>query len=158
MKTLLLALLLGQTIYEWVDSKGESHFTDDQSSIPKGAKVRTTSGAPVMVMPMPQNEAPRSSDGGLIGVPSTSRELPSCSKAKDEITAIEARIAKLKSDYAQLQSTRSARCRATIQGQTQVGYAQCMQAGDPPPDLITPGLELDEARERLRKLQVSGCQ
>jgi hypothetical protein len=33
---LLVAALLGQTIYEWTDSRGEVHFTDDKSSIPKG--------------------------------------------------------------------------------------------------------------------------
>ena len=41
---LLVAALLGQTIYEWTDSRGEVHFTDDKSSIPKGAKVKTTEG------------------------------------------------------------------------------------------------------------------
>jgi hypothetical protein len=39
------ALCLAQTVYEWTDKSGEVHYTDDKSSIPKGAKVRTTDGA-----------------------------------------------------------------------------------------------------------------
>lgn len=38
------ALASAQTVYEWTDKSGEPHYTDDKSSIPKGAKVRTTEG------------------------------------------------------------------------------------------------------------------
>ena len=39
---LLLTLLGGQTIYEWVDGEGQSHFTNDERSIAAGAKRRVT--------------------------------------------------------------------------------------------------------------------
>ncbi len=35
---LIASLALGQ-VYRWVDKSGEQHFTDDRSTIPKGAKV-----------------------------------------------------------------------------------------------------------------------
>lgn len=44
---LLAAVVSQATIYVWVDSAGGEHFTDDPSSIPRGAKVRTTSGVTV---------------------------------------------------------------------------------------------------------------
>jgi hypothetical protein len=50
---LLVAALLGQTIYEWADSRGEVHFTDDKSSIPKGAKVKTTEGEEINTIEAP---------------------------------------------------------------------------------------------------------
>ena len=31
---LIITLLAGQTIFEWVDAQGQSHFTNDPQSIP----------------------------------------------------------------------------------------------------------------------------
>ena len=45
MHALLVALILSQTIYEWTDSNGVQHFTDDASQVPKSARVRTTTGS-----------------------------------------------------------------------------------------------------------------
>ncbi len=38
------AVAEAQQVYQWTDKAGEVHYTDDKSTIPKGAKVRTTSG------------------------------------------------------------------------------------------------------------------
>ena len=40
----LLTLLLAQTFFTWTDKKGIEHYTDDRSSIPKGATVTQTQG------------------------------------------------------------------------------------------------------------------
>lgn len=48
MLAVLLAAIVSQaTVYVWVDPAGGEHFTDDASSIPRGAKVRTTEGVEV---------------------------------------------------------------------------------------------------------------
>ncbi len=40
---LLVSLVLAQPIYTWVDESGETHFTDDPSSVPKGRKAKVMS-------------------------------------------------------------------------------------------------------------------
>ncbi|MDP2270695.1 MAG: DUF4124 domain-containing protein [Archangium sp.] len=42
-----------QQIYRWTDKKGEAHYTDDVSTVPKGAKLETTEGEELMVVPAP---------------------------------------------------------------------------------------------------------
>lgn len=58
MRTLAALLLLStaanaQTIYRWTDKKGEVHYSDDMSTVPKGAKLETTEGEELMVVPAP---------------------------------------------------------------------------------------------------------
>lgn len=59
MKTSLAAIAListaasAQHIFRWTDKKGEVHYTDDRSSIPASAKVDTTEGEELMVVPAP---------------------------------------------------------------------------------------------------------
>lgn len=48
-----LTLLLLSQIYRWTDARGEVHYTDDASTIPRGAKVQTTDGEDVTVVPSP---------------------------------------------------------------------------------------------------------
>jgi hypothetical protein len=56
---LLLALLVTQaTVYAWTDKAGVEHFTDDLSTIPKGAKVRTTDGADISYVLADEPKAP----------------------------------------------------------------------------------------------------
>ncbi len=42
-----------QSIYRWTDKRGEVHYTDDASTVPKGAKLETTEGEELMVVPAP---------------------------------------------------------------------------------------------------------
>lgn len=57
MRILLTAVLFlstaaaAQTIYRWTDKRGEVHYTDDPSSLPAGAKLETTEGEELMVVP-----------------------------------------------------------------------------------------------------------
>lgn len=59
MRTLAAAILClstaasAQTIYRWTDKKGEVHYTDDRSTVPPGAKLETTEGEELMVVPAP---------------------------------------------------------------------------------------------------------
>ncbi len=39
-----LALILAQAVFVWVDKAGVEHYTNDRSSIPRGAKVTQTEG------------------------------------------------------------------------------------------------------------------
>ncbi len=62
MRTLAALLLLSstanaQTIYRWTDKKGEVHYTDEVSTVPKGAKLETTEGEELMVVPAPPPSA-----------------------------------------------------------------------------------------------------
>ncbi len=47
-----------QAVYTWVDKEGETHFTDDPSTAPKGAKVHTTEGVELSNVPA-ERTAPR---------------------------------------------------------------------------------------------------
>lgn len=64
MRLLAAVLILGstavsaQTIYRWTDKKGEVHYTDDLSTVPKGAKLETTEGEELMVEPPRPTPAP----------------------------------------------------------------------------------------------------
>lgn len=57
MRTLAGVLVLvstavsAQTIYRWTDKKGEVHYTDDLSAVPRGAKLETTAGEELMIEP-----------------------------------------------------------------------------------------------------------
>jgi hypothetical protein len=55
-------LAFGQAIYTWVDQDGETHFTDDPSTAPKGVKLRTTEGREISSMSM----GVRAADGGTV--------------------------------------------------------------------------------------------
>lgn len=49
-----------QTIYTWTDSRGTVHYTDDPSTIPAKAKVKTTEGGELSQMgPPPERPAPQ---------------------------------------------------------------------------------------------------
>ena len=86
---LVVSLLSGQVIYEWVDSKGESHFTDDVSTIPAKAKRRVTTGVEPVI------SVPRSPDAGKPAptpppvAPARPSGPDSCERARKQIQDVE---------------------------------------------------------------------
>jgi hypothetical protein len=82
---LLSTAAFGQTIYTWVGADGVEHFTDDRSTAPKGARLRTTEGEVISSLQM---QAPKSAPGAGadagVGVAPAAPVDPSA--AADELT------------------------------------------------------------------------
>ena len=47
------AVASAQSVYRWQDSAGEIHYTDDPTTIPKGATAVATEGEPISEMGPP---------------------------------------------------------------------------------------------------------
>lgn len=149
---LLLSVLLSQTIYEWVDSKGESHFTDDPSTIPKGVKRRTTEGAPVLVEP--GDAGP----GRAAPMPVTSPKAgpDTCERARERVRTLEQQLAQAKAEPEKAPNP----CQQALNVGGQPAYARCMASrsnGAPKPSTAATEKDLEAAREVLRKAQLEGC-
>jgi hypothetical protein len=148
MLRLVVALLVGQVIYEWVDEKGETHFSDDVSTIPATAKRRVTTGADIMVTPA----APKS-DAGVRSAPTGP---DSCARAKAQVDLLEKQLVQEKQDFERLQEAEGLACQ---RHQGAPGrYAQCMANRSTAPKATGTADQLEAARESLRRVQVSGCQ
>lgn len=149
---LVVALLSGQTIYEWVDSKGQSHFTNDPGSIPSGARRRTTTGEELTVTP-----SAGKGDAGVVA-PAASPAPETCGPARAKVAQLEKQLADSRGASAEVEERESQRCQEVLRLQGHGGFAQCMasrtQAG-PPSEAAQK--ELEVARDALRKAQISGC-
>lgn len=145
---LVLALLGGQTLYEWVDELGESHFTDDVSTIPAKAKRRVTTGEEIMVTPAaPKIDA---------GVRPARLGPDSCAQARAQIARLEQQREKEKVDFEKLKEAEGLACQR-MQGATGARYAQCMASRtQAQPHSSTPA-QLETAQETLRRAQANGC-
>lgn len=152
---LVVAALLGQTMYEWTDSKGEVHFTDDRSTIPKGAKVKTTEGEDVSSIsgePMPTRPPPKQ----------TGKTIDRCLEAKKKVDAADARLTKAKQQHELAMLRWQGNC-AEIR--TKFGTQEetrCLRRGrkstnPPEPNYAATQKEYDDASELLRRAQVGGC-
>lgn len=154
MLTLLLAALLSQTVYEWTDAQGGVHYTDDKSSIPSGAKkVRTTAGDDVSVMKLTTTTTPSPEPAA----PSKN----SCDELKAKISSLESQRDALFKAYEARLSEAQAQCRSQLATHGQGAYAQCVssttaRAGAAPDDSSLKK-DIDDAKEALRRAQVSGC-
>ncbi len=161
---LLLSALLSQTLYEWVDSKGESHFTDDVGSIPKGAKRKTIEGTPLMVV-APSGDAgvPRAAvvpakPAPVVGSPEA-KPTDACTRARGQVDALEKRLVQMKTDAQAAQTDEGLACQQVLRIQGQPAFARCMASRQ---DVKVPATapvetELESARETLRRAQVDGC-
>jgi hypothetical protein len=158
LRALIITLALGQ-IYEWVDSKGESHFTDDVSTIPKGVKRRTTEGtAPVVETQTAPKSAPAPAQPNV--------QKPAapdlCVAAKARVADLERELEAAKAAEAKAAQTPSD-CQALLRTQGQPAYARCIRFPDKtlakPAPAQSPRIEiqLERAREDLRRAQVDGC-
>lgn len=152
---LLVSLALSQTVYEWIDSKGESHFTDDVSTIPKGAKRRTTEGtAPVVET--------KSAPAKPVPVKSAVTPAPDkCVAAQARVADVERRLGAARATAAQAAQQKDATsCQALLRTHGQPAYAQCMmKQAEPAAPSAVPALEqeLEQAKEALRRTQIDGC-
>lgn len=162
---LLISLLLTQTTWEWTDAQGESHYTDDAASIPKGAKRRALNldpdDAPVVkAAPEPKaasdaGEAPERRDAGPAPAPKPPA-LPSCAVAEKKVTDLEAAQEKARSDAAKAEEARQQRCQQRVRTHGRAAFATClMEEKVPAPVDLQP--QIEAAREALRRVQQSGC-
>ncbi|HEY1087248.1 MAG TPA: DUF4124 domain-containing protein [Archangium sp.] len=163
---LLIALLAGQTFYEWVDASGQSHFTDDPASIPAGAKRRTTQGAEPMLVSTKSIDAGVSTaarDGGVkVAAPPKAAPAPSgpnkCEQAQQRIAELETRLAQVKDGASAEEQREAQRCQERLNQFGHGAYAQCMAARQQrPPKTASLEKDLEVAREELRRVQVGGC-
>lgn len=84
---LAVTLLVLSQIYRWTDSRGELHYTDDRSTIPRGAKVQTTDGEDLTVVP--RANPPRASTPSRdAGVPALRRESQPVARTGDITVSI----------------------------------------------------------------------
>ncbi|MDP2275155.1 MAG: DUF4124 domain-containing protein [Archangium sp.] len=153
---LVVALLSGQVIYEWVDARGQSHFTNDQGSIPADAKRRATSGGALTVTP-----AVAKVDAGVVAPAPAVAATPApdtCGPARVRVAQLEKQLEDSKSVPDQVQEQERKRCQEVLMVQGQGGFAQCMatrsQGGQPSEAMQK---ELEAARDVLRKAQIRGC-
>jgi hypothetical protein len=158
LRALIISLALGQ-IYEWVDSKGESHFTDDVSTIPKGVKRRTTEGtAPVVETQAAPKPAPSLAQPNMQKPAAPDR----CVVAKARVVELERELEAAKVAEAQAAQTPSD-CQALLRTQGQSAYARCIRFPAKPLAKSSPAQsprienQLEGAREELRRAQVDGC-
>ncbi len=156
MHALLIALVLSQTVYEWTDSKGIQHFTDDLQSVPKGAKVRTTKGADVTVVPASPQPAPSTTDVKRSGV-------NTCDVARAQISELEQQRERQRQDLSRLREAEAAKCREQLAVRGHGSYAQCSagieQRVNEQTSMQDKSVEtqLEALRESLRRAQVEGC-
>lgn len=148
---LVLALVSGQTFYEWVDASGQSHFTDDPSSIPANAKRRTTSGADVSVIPAPPRSAAKTSDPPRPIPPPTGPNL--CERAEQKVRALEKKLEDARTREARVGKN----CLGSLSRGGRASYARCMAAPVAKVDHSALEKELEDAREEHRKVKIDGC-
>jgi hypothetical protein len=150
---LLLSLALSQTVYEWVDSKGESHFTDDVSTIPRGVKRRTTEGtAPVVET--------RSAPAKPVPAKPVTAGPEQCVAGQARVADIERRLAAARASATLAAQQKATNCTVLLRTQGQPAYAQCMMKhSEPAAPSAVPALEqeLEQAKEALRRTQIDGC-
>jgi len=156
MLTLLLAALLSQTVYEWTDAQGGTHFTDDRSTIPSNAKkVRTTAGRDVTVLKMSDSPKPAPVDAQPTPAKNT------CDELKKKIASLEAQRDAMFRAYEARVSEAQAQCQATLVTHGQGAFAQCVAStssrAGPAPDDATFKKDLDDTKDALRRAQIGGC-
>lgn len=152
---LVLALLGGQTLFEWVDAKGQSHFTNDESSIPAGVKRRVRQGQGLTVI-----SAARSADAGVASkAPDAGQGAgDSCALAKEAIATLEQEFERSRDQAKELQEREGRECQEVLMLQGQPGFARCMASRtEAAPQNEVLKNELEAARERLRQSQQNGC-
>lgn len=156
---LLLAALLGQTVYTWTDADGAVHFTDNRASIPRGVKVKELPSRDAGTV-QPSSPAARPTvtaalDAGTLdaGAP----PVDTCAKAR---AAVDAAQASLDAEKKSAAAPRENNCQAMLNTLGPAAYAQCMQASpDDRPQRAVEAAQrkLDLAQDDLRRAKAAGC-
>ena len=174
---LVTTALLGQTVYEWTDAQGESHFTDDLSSIPKGVKVRTTEGEEISVVGRPTPKAAPAKGARDAGVapketlpvavpvppPAATPGRDRCAPAKEKLAAAEAKLAAAKTEHELRVARAAGDCQAILRTHGQAEYAKCTRRRKYPESVPEPNFgaleqQVEDAKDALRRVQVGGCE
>ena len=171
--TLVVALLSSQVIYEWIDSEGDSHFTDDVSTIPARAKRRTTTGAePVLSVPRAETRDAgltrpdagaqldaglTRADAGVAQVAAKPSGPDSCERANKRIEEIEQQQQREKQAFTQQVEAEQQQCQTALNTLGQAGYSRCMAGRTQRQPPSGAGAQLEDARDALRRAQVEGC-
>ena len=153
---LALAVVTGQTMYEWIDSSGESHFTDDASTIPKGAKRKTLDGLPEVSRMPTDRRAPTTTPAPK--QPPRAAGPDSCQRALIEISKLESQLSQNGVATPEDEKRVMADCEKPRRHGDASVYAQCIASRQA---RVDKGRELQqrlaEARENHRRAQVDGC-
>ncbi|MFT3706831.1 MAG: DUF4124 domain-containing protein [Archangium sp.] len=154
---LAVSVLLGQaTTYEWVDEKGETHFTDDVSTVPKRAKVKTTTGGDLSVIERePKNAPPQP----------PKKDKPTwdtCEVAKRRLDVALAKLEEAKKKFELEQLRYEGKCAEIASRFGAEEEARCLKRGRkavaaPTPKYSALQTEVDRQQDELRRAQVSGC-
>lgn len=163
---LMVSLLSGQVVYEWIDSSGDSHFTDDASTIPAKAKRRVTTGAePVVSASRPAVDAgapstdagPASADAGVMRAAPKPSGPDSCELARRKIQELEQQAQRERLAFKQQQEAEDQQCQAALNTSGQAAFARCMAARTQRQPPSGAEARLEEARDALRRVQIEGC-
>lgn len=162
---LIIALLAGQTFYEWVDASGQSHYTDDPRTIPADAKRRVTQGSePVIEVGKgdagvsPKRRAEPAAPAPAQAKPVEPARGPDrCERAELQVRVLEQRIEEAKTAAAEEERKASEACQKELNLLGHGAYAQCMAARQRTPKTKALEVELEAAREELRKAKSDGC-
>ncbi|MFZ5440654.1 MAG: DUF4124 domain-containing protein [Myxococcota bacterium] len=140
-----------QNIYEWVDASGEHHFTDDPTKVPKNVKPKVTAQeAPPTPTPAPPRTPGTSS-------PRPTSQLADCEGPRARIVELEKAIVRAKELVEQRRKDHAAKCHSRLLTHGQPGYAVCMAEEIKDADTSSQEKALEEARDQLRRAQISGC-
>jgi hypothetical protein len=164
---LILLLVASQVIYEWTDAEG-THFTDDRTAIPRGAKVKTTGGDDISVVdegrrPPPNAAAsPAAPDAGT-RAKKDKPEVDTCQVARAAVTEAEKAQARANEKVDPGQECLAQLQRQANNGFAQAAYAQCMAGRQSTLDAQQAREEatrqrVEAAKDALRRAQAAGCQ
>ncbi len=171
----LLALVVSNTVYAWTDAQGLTHYTDDPTRVPAGARVRTTAGAHISVVPSGAAQFSGRQRAAATPVVKPAASKTACDVLREDIVVLERQVAAsltvktVTTDSASWTPQRDVReallaCQppaldfALNEGQLAHCVWSRLDGGDavaaPTP---APAQRLDEARARLRDLEWKGC-
>jgi hypothetical protein len=160
MNVFLVLLLLSQTTYEWTDKAGVVHVTDNPSTVPSAAKVKTTERA--VDSGRRESKAGNKAAGTVQPSLGVAPSPNACVAAKAKVAALEADLEKARAEAAQSMEAAQRKCQEKLNTLGPAVYAQCRAGLPSAADLEKPVQEaskrIEEAKDELRRVQVSGCQ